>query len=347
VDELGLLKVGPSSAGAAPGPACYQQGGTDPTVTDADLVLGYLDPDYFLGGKMPLNIAAAAEAINRKIAGPLQIDPLEAAWGIHEIVCENMAIASRIHILERGRDPRGYVMLAMGGAGPVHAVRVAQKLGCSRVLFPAAAGVFSALGLLVAPITFDFIHTRFMTLDDADTGEIAEIFAEMETEGHAKMSLLGIDDTRTSVQRSADMQYHGQGHQIKVVLAGGTIDEGWIAEARRAFDRSYRAVYHRTLEDISPEVVNWRCVVSSPVSDISIGFTPGASLESAMKGYRRVFFPGPKKRIECPVYERNDLPAGAILEGPAIIEETESTAVIHPGDRLAVDPGGSLIVQLK
>ena len=334
VDELGLLKVGPDSAGADPGPSCYGRGGTDPTVTDADLILGYLNSDYFLGGKMALDADAAADAIARNVAKPLGIDLLTAAWGIHEIVCENMAIASRIHILERGRDPRGYVMLAMGGAGPVHAIRVAQKLGCESVLFPAAAGVFSALGLLVAPQAFDYIHTRYVILDDVDTQLIASLFQEMEEEGRKKLRALGIHEKAMMIQRFADMQYHGQGHQIKVLLPNGEIDDRWVRQTRKAFDQAYGAIYHRTLEGIPPEVVNWRCVVLAPVEDIPMGTDPGSSLKNALKGHREVFFSGNKTKILCPVYERYDLPLGARLEGPAVIEEQESTAVIHPGDLL-------------
>ncbi len=347
VDELGLLKVGPESAGADPGPTCYGRGGTDPTVTDADLILGYLNSDYFLGGKMPLDATAAAEAITRKVATPLGIDLLSAAWGIHEIVCENMAIASRIHILERGRDPRRYVMLAMGGAGPVHAIRVAQKLGCDRVLFPAAAGVFSAIGLLVAPLSFDYIHTRYMVLDDVDTDLISLLFQEMEEDGYGKLRALGIPRTNVMIQRSADMQYRGQGHQIKVLLSNGKISDNWVQDARKAYNKAYRAVYNRILEDIPVEVVNWRCVVSAPVEKIPMETVGGDSLEKALKGHRPVFFPGNKDKILSPVYERYDLPPDTRLEGPAVVEEKESTAVIHPGDLFEIDEGGSLIVHVK
>ena len=258
-----------------------------------------------------------------------------------------MAIASRIHILERGRDPRRYVMLAMGGAGPVHAIRVAQKLGCDRVLFPAAAGVFSALGLLVAPLSFDYIHTRYMVLDDADTDLIALLFQEMEEKGRKKLCALGIPHASVMIQRSADMQYRGQGHQIKVVLPNWKISDDWVQDARKAFNKAYSAIYNRILEEIPVEIVNWRCVVSAPVEKIPMETVGGDSLEKALKGHRPVFFPGNKDKVLCPVYERYDLPSGARLEGPAVVEEKESTAVIHPRDLFEIDEGGSLIVHVK
>jgi N-methylhydantoinase A len=349
VDELGLLKVGPDSSGASPGPACYGLGGTEPTVTDADLVLGYLNPDYFLGGKMRLNQKAAEESILQKVARPLHIDLLQAAWGIHEVVCENMAIASRIHTLERGRDPRSYLMLAMGGAGPVHAVRVAQKLGIEQIIMPGAAGVFSALGMLVAPIAFDYVRTRYILLEEADPDWIKTLFQDMENEGADQLDRLGISRSQVVIHRSADMRYRGQGHEIKVLLPGGKFDKRWIQDARKAYDQAYRTIYHRTLEGIPVEVVNWRCVVSSPVEGVPMeAMLPRVStFESASKGNRLAFFPGCPERISCPVYDRYKLPPGSKIEGPAVIEELESTAIIHPGDRVEVDPAGNLAVTLK
>jgi N-methylhydantoinase A/oxoprolinase/acetone carboxylase beta subunit len=349
VDELGLLKVGPDSSGASPGPACYGLGGSEPTVTDADLVLGYLNPGYFLGGRMRLDQKAAEEAILQKVAKPLQIDLLQAAWGIHEVVCENMAIASRIHTLEKGRDPRGYLMLAMGGAGPVHAVRVAQKLGIERIIMPAAAGVFSALGMLLAPIAFDYVRTRYMILDEFDLDSIQSLYGEMEREGKEQLGRLGIPEGQAAIQRSADMRYRGQGHEIKVLLPGERIDSAWALEARKAFDQAYRTVYHRTLEGIPVEVVNWRSVVSAPVQGFSMeAMFPGVpGAEPACKGQRPAFFPLHGKKIEWPVYERDKLSPGSTIEGPAIIEELESTAIIHPGDLVEVDRAGNLVVTLK
>lgn len=318
-------------------------------MTDADLILGYLNPDYFLGGKMRLNQEAAEEAIRERVAKPLGIDVLKAAWGIHEVVCENMAIASRIHTLERGRDPRSYVMLAIGGAGPVHAVRVAQKLGLQRITMPASAGVFSALGMLVAPLSFDYIHTWYMVLEEADEEVGRSIFQKMEEEGIRQLTNFGILRDQIAIQRSAEMRYCGQGHEIKVFLPGGTVDREWIQKARQAFDEAYRTIYHRTLEGIPVEVVNWRSVVSSPMSGIPReALVPRFSNPNVgPKGYRPVFFPDPQERIPCPVYERYHLLPGTRLEGPAIIEELESTAIIHPGDRVEIDDAGNLIVIMK
>ncbi|MCU0594959.1 MAG: hydantoinase/oxoprolinase family protein, partial [Desulfobacterota bacterium] len=348
VDELGLLKVGPDSSGASPGPVCYGLGGTEPTVTDADLVLGYLNPDYFLGGKMRLYREAAEEAILQKIAKPIHMTTLQAAWGIHEVVCENMAIASRIHVLERGRDPRSYAMLAMGGAGPVHAVRVAQKLGIGRVIMPRAAGVFSALGMLVAPVAFDYVRTRYMVLGEAELEWVQETFLDMSRTGKERLKAMGIPGDQSVEYRSADMRYRGQGHEIKVPLPEGKIDGAWLEACRKAFDHAYRTIYHRTMEGIPVEVVNWRCLVSAPVDDIPMesSLSQFGQLDDAFKGSRLAFFPGSQKMTECRVYERDRLPAGVKIKGPAIIEEIESTAIIHPGDRVVVAQAGNLIVDL-
>ena len=240
-------------------------------------------------------------------------------------------------------------MLAMGGAGPVHAVRVAQKIGIQWVIMPAAAGVFSALGLLVAPLAFDNVRTRYMILKEADLATVAALFREMESDGLRQLAGRGIRKETCIVQRSADMRYHGQGHEINVLLPGGEVNEQWIKEAYEAFDRTYRAIYHRSLDEIPVEAVNWRCVVSSTAEEIPMETVPYhcSTSEAALKGHRPVFFPFGQESIPCPVYERNRLLPGFRLEGPAIIEELESTAVIHPGDLVEVDGSGNLIVIIK
>jgi len=347
VDRLGLLKVGPHSAGASPGPACYGLGGTEPTVTDADLVLGYLDADFFLGGRMRLDKDAAVRAIE-KLARPLGMDVVEAAWGIHQIVNENMANASRIHAIERGKNPRAYPLFAFGGAGPVHAYRVAQILGVSTVLAPLGAGATSALGLLVAPLAFDFVRSLYGQLDDLDWDHINAILDEMEAEGRALLRSAGVSDAEMSVTRSADMRYSGQGHEINVPLPLGRLGP----ESREAllsnYEAVYRRLYNRLCSGVPIETLNWRLVVSGPKPPLRLNQAARPSdVEQALKGHRPVYFPEYGGFRPTPVYDRYALPPGTQLVGPAILEERESTAVIGPGAPFTIDEYLNLAVRVE
>src|SRR5437773_1992112 len=218
VDRMGLLKVGPDSAGADPGPACYNLGGRQPTVTDADLLLGYLDAEFFLGGRMRLDRAAAERAIDEHVARPLGLDVTAAAWGIHRVVNENMAAAARIHAIERGKDLRSYPLFAFGGAGPVHCWQVARVLRVPRILVPFGAGAMSAYGLLAAPLAFDFVRTGRQRLDHADWSAVNALFAEMEAEGRALLDRAGVAPSDVTVSRIAEMRYVGQGHEVEASL---------------------------------------------------------------------------------------------------------------------------------
>jgi N-methylhydantoinase A len=215
IGALGLPKVGPRSAGSDPGPACYGRGGSEPTVTDADLTLGYLDPDFFLGGKMQLDREAALRAM-QKIARPLGLDTVEAAWGIHHVVNENMANAARVHAVERGKDPRAYPLFAFGGAGPVHGYRVARALGLTGFIAPLGAGVTSAFGFLCAPLSFDFVRSLYGRLHDLDWSELNAALDEMEEEGRGLLRASGAADTDVGVRRLCEMRYVGQGHEVTV-----------------------------------------------------------------------------------------------------------------------------------
>ena len=228
VDRAGLLKVGPDSAGAEPGPVCYQRGGAEPTVTDADLLLGYLSPDYFLGGEMALNVEAVQRAVEEKVAAPLGMTVMEAAAGIHAIVNENMAAATRMYIAEKGRDPRRYSLIAFGGAGPVHACGLARLLKVKRVICPLGAGVMSALGFLVAPFAIDYVRSYMTRLDQVDWGHLGQLFEEMERDARAMLAEAGAGEFH--ILRHADMRYVGQGFEIKVALPHGPL--GLLAPPR-------------------------------------------------------------------------------------------------------------------
>src|SRR5436305_10155053 len=260
IDPLGLLKVGPDSAGAEPGPVCYGFGGTEPTVTDADLVLGYLDPDYFLGGQLRIDLAAAQRAIRERIADPLGISIEEAAWGIHQIVNESMANAARIHTLERGKDPHRFPVFAFGGAGPVHGFRIAKALGSPALIAPFGAGVMSAVRLLTAPLAFDFVRSWSGRIDQLDWQKANALLNEMEAEGSALLEQSGVSPAQIWHQRAADIRYVGQGHEIHVPLPGGRLDSESIPGIVRSFEETYRRLYERLSESVPLEIISWRVI---------------------------------------------------------------------------------------
>ena len=347
VDALRRLRVGPESAGARPGPVCYGLGGADPTVTDADLVLGYLDPDFFLGGEMWLDRDAARHAIAERVGKPLGLDPVEAAWGIHQLANESMAGAARIHAIERGKDVERFPIFAFGGAGPVHAFGVARILQSPSVIFPLGAGVMSAVGFLVAPLSFDFVRTLPGVLDALDWGAIAGTVAEMEAEGRAILGrTIAADQIR--FRRFADMRYRKQGYEIRVPIPDGLLDASRRDEIRRNFESAYRAIYGHTVRDAPVEAVSWRVVTQGPRPSLRLPTSArgGRDARAARKGVRRVYVPDARGYAEVPVYDRYALGAGATLEGPAVIEERESTVVVGAVARIRVDDAANVIVEV-
>jgi len=347
IDSLGLLKVGPESAGADPGPACYALGGQEATVTDADLVLGYLDPDFFLGGRMRLDVDAARRAIDARVARPLGLSLTEAAWGIHRVVNENMAAAARIHGIERGRDLRQYPLFAFGGAGPVHAWQVGRILRAPRVLVPVGAGAISAWGLLVAPLAFDFVRTAPQRLDAADWSRITDLFAEMEAEGRGILRAAGLADRDVTLSRSAEMRYVGQGHEVEVAVPAGALGPPSLDVLTTNFEAAYRALYSRTPLGVPLEALNWRLVVSGPTprTSMTTAGEEGSPAVLEIKNTRPAYFPEAGGYVETPVYDRYRLGIGMRFGGPAIIEEHESTTVVGPGARIRVDPWLNLVAE--
>jgi N-methylhydantoinase A len=348
IDDLGLLKVGPDSAGADPGPACYGLGGSEPTVTDADLILGYLDPNYFLGGKMTLDRAKAEEAIRQRVAEPLGVDLTRAAWGMHHVVNENMANAARIHLVERGRDQQRYSLVAFGGAGPVHAYRVAERLKLRHIICPPAAGVTSAFGFLVAPMAFDFVQTYLSTLRGLDFAHLNTIFAEMETRGRALLQQAGVPEDAMTVTRSADMRYLQQGFEINVPISNGRLSPDDIPRLQANFDQEYERMYKRLNPDVDVEALNWRVIVAGPRPTITVQPPDGqpTPMEATRKGERPAYFPETAGYITCPVYDRYQLGPGTALRGPAIIEERESTVVVGPSAGVEVDAHRNIVIWL-
>jgi len=348
VDAMGLLKVGPESAGADPGPACYGRGGTDPTITDADVVLGFLDPDYFLGGEMKLDRTASMAAL-KPLADRLKIDPVEAAAGIVDVANENMAIATRIHIAELGMDPRSFSMIAFGGAGPVHAEQVARKIGLKRVIAPLGAGTLSALGILVAPPALDFTHAYVSRLDALDWDRLNTIFRDMEIRGTEVLRDAGVKPDDMRFIRKADMRYVGQGYEISVEIPDGKLRLEDAERIEDAFWKEYQRLYGRSIENVALEGVTWRVWAQGPIPEFDLKGSrsdPVRKDGTSSKGTRKVYFPEKKATIETGVYDRYRLKPGDRFNGPAIVEERESTVVAGPESNCHIDVHGNLIIEL-
>ena len=344
IDPLGLLRVGPRSAGADPGPACYGYGGTEPTVTDADVVLGYVDPASFLGGRMRLDIEAAREAIREHVAEPLDLDVTKAAWGIHQIVNESMASAARVHLTERGKDQRAFPIFAFGGAGPVHAYGVGSLLDSPSVIVPLGAGVGSTLGFLAAPLVFDYVRTSLERLGETDWARANGLLDEMSGEGIAVLESSGVSREEISIERRADLRYVGQGHEVSVPLPDGRLDERALPAIVEAFERVYAELYGRVAPELAIEALNWRVALSGPRPPLAGGSADqrGSDSDTFPKSRRPVYFNELGGYEDTPVYDRYTLPTGAQLAGPAIVEERESTAVIGPRASIEVDGLGNL-----
>lgn len=336
VDQFGLPKVGPDSAAAEPGPACYGQGGKQATVTDADLLLGYLDPGYFLGGLMALDVAAAWEAV-AGFGAAIGIEPAAAAAAICEVVDENMAAAARIHSIERGRDVRNFTLVATGGAGPVHAWGVARRLGIKRILYPPAAGLASALGMLTAAPSFDFARSLPAALDQVDWAEVRRALGEMVAAGRGRLG------PRAAIELAVDVRYHGQGEGITVPL-GPRLARRAEVQVGKGFESAYARLYGRRPVGVDMEVLTWRARVSRARPDVRVEH--GHLRGSALKGRRRVWSVERHEFVPARIWDRYRLRPGQVIGGPAVIEERESSVVIGAGGRGLLDDHGILRVDL-
>lgn len=351
IDQLGLIQVGPDSAGSDPGPACYGLGGDAPTVTDADLVLGYLDPGSFLGGAMHLDQDAATTAIQKKIADPLGISVEEAAWGIHETVTGNMAQAAAIHAIEKGLNVARFSVVPIGGAGPVHACSLARKMGVDRLICPIGAGVASAIGMLGSPISFELAQTNMSRLDAVDWTQVAAMIGEMTARGRELVLNAGVPEAAITVQYGAMMRYVGQGYEVEVPVEEAAIRSGDTAAIEASFSDSYKQRFGRT-EQMPPETMTWRVVVSGPRPPLLDAIKGDAEAtradeSDAARGQRRVWFGIEDGYVDTPVLDRNQLTPGTRITGPAVLEEVESTLILPPDFIGEVDAGLNLIVTRK
>lgn len=346
IDDVGLLRVGPQSAGADPGPACYGRGGELPTVTDANLVLGYLNPDYFLGGQMPLSVPAAKTAVDR-VAQPLGIDLIRAAWGIHEIVTEDMAQAARLHLLERGADPRAFAMLAFGGAGPLHACRLARKLGMKEVIVPYYAGVASAFGFLVAPIAITLLQAYPTELANVDFIHLQDVFGSLEKQGRDFLNRAAVKADDMKLTRFASLRYRGQGSELKVSVPPGPLGLDQMSDLQQRFHEEFSRIYGRSNQKIPVEALNWEVVASGPRPQVERPVqTLNADRDALRRPPRPAYFPEANGFVGCPVYLREALKPGSRIEGPVLVEERESTTVVPPASHLEVDAGWNLCITL-
>jgi N-methylhydantoinase A len=333
--QLGTIQVGPDSAGSQPGPVCYGRGGTEPTVTDANLVLGYLNPENFAGGSLRLDLEAARRAIAEKVARPLGLSPEEAAWGIHAMVNLNMELATRVVSIERGFDPRRLALVATGGSGPVHGCRLVQALGIDTAILPAASGVASAIGLLVAEIKFDVSRTFLGRLDALEPATVEALFAEMAEEAAAVIrDSTGQEPVR--LEREVDLRYVGQGYELTVPFAS-------LETVRATFEEVYARRYGMASPDEPVEATTWRLTAFGRRAPVELpAFEPGPAPRPT---YRRAYFPEHEGWTDTAVYRRERLTAGTELCGPAIVEERESTTVLPPGFSATVDRLGNLIAR--
>jgi N-methylhydantoinase A len=344
-NRLGLLNIGPESSGSVPGPACYGSGGTNATVTDADLLLGYLNPNNFLGGEMKLDVAAAEQAVSR-LATELGVKPIDVSYGISNIVNENMASAARIHIAENGHDPREFTMVATGGAGPVHAVEVARKLRIPHVLIPIAAGAGSCLGMLAAPARSDRAWSNPQLLADIDWKQVASNLKTLRQESEAELRDAGATTVEWTI--GAEMRYEGQGAEIPVSIPYSDVSAATAKTLLSVFEAQYEKLYGRLVPNAAPQVITWRLVGRAPTKGQHFEWGDNRVKPStAAPGTRKIFIPLRKDYVEVKVYDRYSVAPGTVLTGPLILEERESTIVVAVASEVKILPDLTVSVSIK
>ena len=346
VDTLARVNVGPESAGAEPGPASYGRGGTEPTVTDADVVLGRLDPGYFAGGTIKLSPDQAGTAVDKAVGAPLGLKRLDAAFGVSEIVEENMANAARVHAVERGKELQNRTMIAFGGAAPIHAARLAEKLGINRVLVPSGAGVGSAVGFLMAPVAYEVVRSRYVQLDadKFDPAFVNKLFAEMRAEAEAVVKA-GAPDAKLIETRTADMRYRGQGHEITVTLPPGEFNAASREKLIKLYEDGYAATFGRTIPGLSVEIMNWTLRLAAEQAALPKAPPQPADKPAKARGKRAVYDPADQDMKDVAVYHRDDLVIGSLVPGPAVIAEDETTTIVPKSFAARLSPIGAILLE--
>jgi N-methylhydantoinase A len=343
-DPMGRITVGPDSAGSMPGPAAYGRGGTMPTVTDADLLLGWLDPKGFAGGHIDLSPDASRKAIDERISTKIGLDQGRSAYGVTELVTETMASAARVHAVENGKDMAGRTMIAFGGAAPLHAARLAQKIGVSRVLIPVGAGVGSAHGFLQAPISYEVVRTRVTSLKDYTPATVAELFTSMRTEAESVVRV-GAPSAELHEERVAYMRYRGQGHEVRVPVPPAALKSGGAEALRQAFETVYQALYGRTIPRLDVEAVSWTLSLAEqrelPVRDEP----PAKQPKPVAQGKRALLDPCSGIEVQAALYVRDLLKPGAPVDGPAVITEAETSTLVPSGFVAALSRAGHIVIE--
>jgi N-methylhydantoinase A len=347
VDSGGVLHVGPQSAGAEPGPACYARGGDRPTTTDANLVLGFLDPAYFVGGKMALDVDRAHRAIEEHVARPLNMSIQDAAWGIRRIVDTNMAAAMRLMLSRRGLDPRDFALVPYGGAGPIHSAFLGRELGIPTTLVPRFPGTLSAFGLAISDLAHDFSTAVLRAVEKIELGEVQVGFERMEATARATLSAEGVRPDQISLARSAELRYVGQLHELTLPLPAGTIGPDALAQLLADFNQQHASLYGFSVPGEPVMLVTLRVAAVGHIERPELPRVPEGNADAggARKPDRRVFLPESGELCAYPVYERAALRSGNRFDGPSLVEQFDSTVVVLPGQQVRVDEYGSLVIQ--
>lgn len=349
LDKMGIINVGPRSAGAEPGPACYDKGGEDPTVTDSNILLGYIDPDYFLGGKIKLNKQRAEESLRKKIADPLGLSLLEAAEGIVRIVNTHMEQGIKVVSMERGYDLRDFALVAFGGAGPVHAGMIAEDLGIPKVLIPPTPGLTAAMGLLMADIKHDYIQSRLCPLSTVDIGEVNHLLRQLAQKAIADLKNEGFSEKEIELSYYLDLRYSGQGYELTIPTPKGEVGRSDLLDMREEFDQYHEKMFGHKAEEVPLEMVNGRVVsvVRVPQLEIPVRGQAQHTVDKAIMGKRDAYFGKHNGNISCPIYNRDLLQTGHIINGPSIIEQMDSTTMVYPGQTASVDGYGNIVIFIK
>lgn len=343
----GLLKGGPQSAGADPGPACYDHGGKNPTVTDANIVLGYLNPNNFVGGRFKIVPELAAQAITEKIAKPLNLSLEQAALGIIRVVCTNIEVGLRLSFVERGLDPRMFALLAFGGGGPVLGTRVAKDIGIPRVIVPPYPGISCAMGLLQTDVKHYYMQTRMGSLAKVLVDELNTIFTHLEERARREATQEGFDAGQVKLQRQLDMRYPFQGYELTVDCSNEAFTEADKTKVRAAFDQQHKEVYGTAATGEIPDIVNVRVMSIAEVAKLDLPELPKGDKTPKPVAQRKVLFDESEGYLDTPIYDRAKLGAGAVIVGPAIIEQLDSTTVILPGQRAEIERYGNIIIEVS
>jgi len=349
LDQGKMLKVGPQSAGAVPGPACYGKGGKEPTTTDANVALGYINPEFYLGGEFLIYKEAAIQAIHDRIAAPLGMDTIEAAYGIFRLVNTNMADATKVVSVERGHDPREYALVAAGGAGAIHGSKIAENVGIPKVIVPKAASVFCALGMLESDLKHDYVRTLWMPFDAVDLDNLNLIFEEMQALARQTLETEGIPQDQIRIERGMDLRYLGQHHEVPVTLPPGWITLETLPDIKDIFHRAHERLYMYSEPDSPLESINVRLTATGMIDKTPL--TPwssdGKDASQAIKGNRQVYFGEAGGWVDTRIFEGSKLMAGNEISGPAVIEEVTTTILLCPNDTAQIDKLGNVIITVN